>query len=199
MLPPKLAQTMLNLAGLPPGARILDPFCGTGVVLQEALLIGYSVVGSDIEPRMVDYTRENLQWLVGKNQQIEGSVALDVADATNYRWPRFSGVVSEVFLGQPLNALPSEDKLKKITNDANTITRKFLHNLSPQLKSGQRVVLAVPAWRRPNGQLVHLPLLAKLTDMGYNYLDLKHVGRDQLIYYREDQVVTRQILRLEKR
>jgi CRISPR/Cas system-associated endoribonuclease Cas2 len=50
MLPPKLAQIMINLAN---GERrvkneeknlaILDPFCGTGVILQEALLMGYKV------------------------------------------------------------------------------------------------------------------------------------------------------------
>src|SRR5690606_4224587 len=49
MLPPKLALLMLNLAagGLDPekSHRVLDPFCGTGVVLQEAALQGYSVYG----------------------------------------------------------------------------------------------------------------------------------------------------------
>ncbi len=40
MLPPKLAQTMLNLAQVRPHTRILDPFCGTGVVLQEAAIMG---------------------------------------------------------------------------------------------------------------------------------------------------------------
>ena len=75
---------------------------------------------------------------------------------------------------------------------------KFLKNLGPQLKSGRQVCLAVPAWRKPNGQVIRLPLIDQLTDMGYNYLDLKHVRREELIYFREDQVVARQLLRLEK-
>ena len=34
MLPPKLAQILINLCGpLKPGSVVLDPFCGTGVVL----------------------------------------------------------------------------------------------------------------------------------------------------------------------
>src|SRR5579863_3827949 len=52
MLPPKLAQILINLAVGPMVSdkpfrpiRVLDPFCGTGVVLQEALLMGYSVLG----------------------------------------------------------------------------------------------------------------------------------------------------------
>jgi len=34
--------------------------------------------------------------------------------------------------------------------------------------------------------------------MGYNYWDLKHVRREDLVYYREDQVVARRLLRLKK-
>ncbi len=65
MLPPKLAQIMINLAvGKQSSAlTLLDPFCGTGVVLQEALLMGYDVIGSDLSQKMVDYTIANLEWL----------------------------------------------------------------------------------------------------------------------------------------
>src|SRR6185503_16098722 len=82
MLPPKLAQIILNLSAGPlrPAApqlerlRILDPFCGTGVILQEALLMGYSVLGTDIEPRMADYSKRNLRWLYEKFPSMEGQV-----------------------------------------------------------------------------------------------------------------------------
>ena len=65
MLPPKLAQILINLCGsLEPGSTILDPFCGTGVVLQEALLMGYRAYGTDVSEKMVKYSEKNLQWLV---------------------------------------------------------------------------------------------------------------------------------------
>lgn len=204
MLPPKLAQIIINLAVgkvKPEDAgrvRILDPFCGTGVVLQEAMLMGYHVMGSDIDPRMVDYTRENLKWLVGRYPALETSASVELGDATNHQWPRFSTIASEVFLGRPLNALPAESKLREIISDANVITKKFLENLSGQLRPGQKLCLALPAWRHPDGRITRLPLLDQLTDMGYNYLDLKHVRRQDLLYYREDQVVARQLIRLEK-
>ena len=64
MLPPKLAQILINLCGnLDQNSTILDPFCGTGVVLQEALLMGYNVYGTDKDERMVEYTKKNLVWL----------------------------------------------------------------------------------------------------------------------------------------
>jgi hypothetical protein len=101
-------------------------------------------------------------------------------------------------LGRPLAGLPAEAELKQIISDANIITKKFLANLAPQLKAGQAICFAVPAWRKPGGQLIDLPVLAKLTEMGYNYWDLKHVRREDLVYYREDQVVARRLLRLKK-
>jgi hypothetical protein len=205
MLPPKLAQIIINLT-VPAvtgseqarAIRVLDPFCGTGVILQEAMLMGYNVLGSDIDPRMVEYTKENLAWLVTKNPKIEVQASVDMADATSAAWPGFSLVASEIYLGRPLNSLPGRAKLDEIIQDVNTITRKFLKNLAGQMKSSQRATLALPAWKKPDGQFIQLPLLDQLTDMGYNYLDLKHAPKSALLYYREDQVVARQLIRLEK-
>lgn len=203
MLPPKLAQQIINLAvpakikDQKSKIRVLDPFCGTGVVLQEALMMGYDVLGTDIDERMVEYAKTNIKWLVKQHPQIEGHAAIERADATQHEWPRFTTVASEVYLGRPLSSLPAPDKLKEIINDVNTITRKFLQNLAPQLKSGQRICLAVPAWRQPNGKFTHLPLVDKLTDMGYNSVRFKHVRSEDLIYFREDQIVARQLLVLE--
>jgi tRNA G10 N-methylase Trm11 len=213
MLPPKLAQIMVNLAAGRPEARIdehwdsadglgrfmvLDPFCGTGVILQEALLMGYSVYGTDIDQRMAEYSKRNLRWLVEQYPSIEGKVTVELADATSYKWPGFSCIASEAFLGRPLAKLPDAVTLKQVVSDSNTIIKKFLQNLAAQAKPGRRICLAVPAWRRADGQLIRLPLIDQLTDMGYNYLDLQHVQRENLIYFREDQVVARQLLRLEK-
>ncbi|OGL34424.1 hypothetical protein A3F65_00260 [Candidatus Saccharibacteria bacterium RIFCSPHIGHO2_12_FULL_47_16b] len=222
MLPPKLAQILINLAMgkfessvashqssvkklatsdsrpmTKRALRVLDPFCGTGVILQEALLMGYSVMGTDIEQRMIDYSTVNIKWLIDKYPQIEGFVVIEKSDATTYKWPPFSAVTSEVFLGRPLASLPDEANLKKIINDANTIIKIFLKNIVTQLQPRQRMILAVPAWRVKNG-FKHLPLVDHLTEMGYTRLDLVHAKRDELIYFRENQIVAREILTLEK-
>lgn len=213
MLPPKLGQILVNLAspadrrqktedGKTRPVRVLDPFCGTGVILQEALLMGYHVIGSDIDPRMVDYAKGNIQWLVEKYSQIEGQVVIELADATNHQWPRFSSVASEVYLGRPLNSLPTTDKLKEIINDVNTVTKKFLQNLAPQLKVGQSLALAVPAWRDMRGSTLHiwhLPVVDHLTDMGYNRVSFVHVANKDLLYFREDQIVARELLVIERK
>ena len=58
---PKLARCMVNLTRIKSGDRLLDPFCGTGGILIEAGIIGARVVGTDIDPKMVKGTIENLQ------------------------------------------------------------------------------------------------------------------------------------------
>lgn len=194
MLPPKLAQTIVNLAAstTQPSTDklVLDPFCGTGVVLQEAMLMGFAVYGTDLEPRMITYTHENLQWL-DSNAAWED---LEAADATRYTWkhhPDF--VASETYLGRPLATLPTPDKLQEIVSDCNIIIEKFLKNLQPQLKNGARLCLAVPAWNM--GSLIkHLPLLDHLESLGYNRLKFKHADWSDLVYYRPDQVVARELL-----
>ena len=196
MLPPKLAQIMLNLAtkGQEPQV-VLDPFCGTGVVLQEAELMGYSVYGSDIETRMIDFTTENLAWLNKSSpDKPRTKERLEVADATSHHWQGpVDCVVSETYLGQALSGLPAPEKLASIQADCNTIIEKFLKNLRPQLKANATVCLAVPAWY-VNKRFRHLPLLDHLEKFGYNRQQFSHTRAEDLIYHREGQIVARELL-----
>ena len=49
-MPPRLARMMVNLSSCMPGKVLLDPFCGVGTILQEALLEKAMVVGMDVNP-----------------------------------------------------------------------------------------------------------------------------------------------------
>jgi len=193
MLPPKLAQTMLNLAQTAPEHRVLDPFCGTGVVLQEAALLGCAVYGTDLQERMVRYTRDNIAWLQDY-KQIPIEKLFETADATDHTWRApLDRVVCETYLGQPLSGLPKPEKLQEIIRDCNTITTKFLRNLHKQLTPGTRCTIAVPAWRVGN-QFKHLELLDHLEDLGYNRVRFQYASDADMIYHREDQIVARQLL-----
>jgi tRNA G10 N-methylase Trm11 len=199
MLPPKLAQIMINLVNPPEESVILDPFCGTGVVLQESLLMGYKVVGTDLDERMVEFSIKNIKWLIGNHPQLPSAYAIGHGDATSYQWPKnISAVVCEAYLGRPLAKLPASEELYKIAGDVNTILKKSLQNLGRQLKSGTKLCLAVPAWRTNNG-LVQLPVIDHLTDMGYNQIDFNYATRSELTYFREDQIVARQLIVLKKK
>lgn len=211
MLPPKLAQILVNLANGPlpavpktankevceppdtgaGGKTLLDPFCGTGVVLQEASLMGYDVYGTDLEPRMVDYTKTNLEWLTsGKASRVAAG------DAMQTTWePPFDLIAAETYLGRPLSQLPVPPKLALIIQDCDHIHKKFFQNLAKQTKPGFRLCVGVPAWKTGRG-FKHLPVLDHLTDMGYTRVSFVHTGEDAIVYHRPDQIVGRELITL---
>lgn len=219
MLPPKLAQIIINLAlgKIERNMRmalseanttinhqsfnltLLDPFCGTGVVLQEALLMGFDVIGSDIDQNMVNYSMQNLIWLrdIIQSNSLPSS-SLMTADATKFSWPiTFTTVACETYLGRPFNALPKPDILNEVIKDVEIILRNFLNNIALQTKTGFRMCIAVPAWKTPTG-FIRLSVLDSLEELGYNRIRFKHANSNELTYYREGQIVGRELVVLKR-
>ena len=238
MLPPKLAQILVNLCGsLRPGATVLDPFCGTGVVLQEAILMGYRAYGTDKSERIVGFAKKNLDWLmrsnlaIGKGLSNSGTEAaqspfegpktwlsgperpekgalrasakpieLACADATDFTWRQpIDAVAFEGYLGPPMSNPPADIKLKSVMADIYPLYYHTLRNLSSQIKSGTPVVMAVPAWLRPDGRYQRLNLLDEIDNLGYNVIKYQNLSQNDLLYFRDGQVVAREIIVLRKK
>lgn len=223
MLPPKLAQIILNLANGPQEGTtidsslpsdnclsdaesrklrearsritVLDPFCGTGVILQEALLTGYRAYGTDIDGRMIKYTQANLTWLSDRYRLKGSRQTLEIGDATTYHWqPPIDAVATECYLGRPFTTQPPIDVLEQTKRDCNLIITKFLKQIHPQLKTDTRLCLGIPAWQTKPGIFLRLPLIDQLSDLGYNRVSFKHARNGELIYFRAEQIVARQLL-----
>jgi SAM-dependent methyltransferase len=58
-LRPTVARAMVHLAG-PPAGLLLDPCCGSGTILQEALKNGWKARGADIDPGAVEIASRNV-------------------------------------------------------------------------------------------------------------------------------------------
>lgn len=196
MLPPKLAQIIINLANPSEGETLLDPFCGTGVILQEASLMGFDVYGTDLEPRMIEYSQENLRWLTDSRlfTPPPSGHRTETADATSYEWRHeFSVVACETYLGRPFSAEPDSATLQQVMSDVNVIHKKFLQNLANQTQPGFRACLAVPAWFTRSG-IKHLKILDSLEELGYNRVSFVHAEAKDLIYHRKGQIVGRELV-----
>ena len=225
MLPPKLAQILINLCGpLKPGSVVLDPFCGTGVVLQEAILMGYRAYGTDINERMIQYSKKNLEWLIrDENSHFEGIRRLASrgqapaacgdgpagrgpknelfyllqADATSFQWEQpIDAVACEGYLGRPFSKIPTEMELKEQKQECKAIVLGFLKNLAKQIKPDTSVVIAVPAWLRESGEYERMDIVDEIEKLGYN---VNNKSRKGLVYHREEQIVARDILILRKK
>ena len=200
MLPPKLAQIMINLTGIndTQNKTLLDPFCGTGTILQEALLMGYTAYGTDLSEKMVSYTHDNLNWL-GEEYHKSFNFKVSAQDATTAKWPaQIDAIASETYLGQPFSAPPSPAKLEEVVKNCNHIITDFLRNLHSQIQPDTPVCIAVPAWRDSRGDFTHLPLIETIAQLGYKPYEFHHVSKNDMLYYRENQVVARELLVLTR-
>lgn len=186
MLPPKLAQIMINLSRSRKDEIILDPFCGSGTIVTEAMLMGYeSIFGSDISKKAIDDSQKNIEWF---KQTFNFSVSpkLEVRDALlidqAFRVNSLGGIITETYLG------PQRGKvdIEKVSQELGQLYSKFLAVAAPLLKAHRRLVIALPAFLSGK-KLISVQLPGSL------------IKKDLFLYGRENQRVFRQILVLEKK
>ena len=119
---PADARALANVAGAGPGARVLDPMCGTGGVLVEAGLVGSDVVGLDAQAKMVAGARENLAHYLEthylETHHLEDGFAVARGDATQLPFAdgAFDGVVFDAPYGRQSKV--KHDSLAALVGDA---------------------------------------------------------------------------------
>jgi tRNA (guanine10-N2)-dimethyltransferase len=113
---PRMARTLVNLAGIQPGDTMLDPFCGTGGILIEADLLKVRAIGSDFDPLMVLGSRMNTD-----------SAELMLADATHLPFcdRTIDAVVTDFPYGQSV-CIKKTDTLDTLYGDALAEIRRVL-------------------------------------------------------------------------
>ena len=205
MLPPKLAQIMINLAVQPTTATLYDPFCGSGTIIQEGLFRGFrDVHASDIEDKNIEDTKENLEWLYQRfgMPRVDTEKIFKSDVLTPAKTVLADAIVGEGYLGEPRpqkkdRAIVEAQKLAQFYTQA-------LTNLAKQLKPGGTIVLAIPFFI-VGREFVYLPILEEIERIGLDRmsfipdnLELRLFGRGNLTYSRPDQFVGREILVLKK-
>ena len=103
-MPSKLARCMVNLSRAKAGELVLDPFCGTGSVMVEAGFVGCRVLGLDIQRRMAEGTRRNLEHF---GVDAEGLV---IADSRKLPLVRIDRVVTDPPYGKSATTMKSTTK-----------------------------------------------------------------------------------------
>jgi len=164
MLPPKVARIMVNLATQgKPGLTLADPFCGTGTILAEAMMVGCHVLGSDINPAAISGAEKNLSWLCSFYRLPSTIYHLYQADATHFQ--EFTdAIATEPYMGPLLDERnPSSlDKIKNIAKGLDKLYRGCLKSwCSP------RVVISLPTFH-VYGRVIPTISVDTLTSLGYN-------------------------------
>ncbi|HBG82065.1 TPA: hypothetical protein DDW69_04525 [candidate division CPR2 bacterium] len=192
MLPPKLAQIMVNLTGIhPKGKNLLDPFVGSGTVLQQAAFLGFNdLTGSDISEKAIEDSKTNLSWFKNKLPDIHFKSELYKKDVLKIAelGKSFDVIVSEGYLGPPLKTGVGVDEIQRNVRELQLFYEKAFIQIAKVLKMDGVMVMAIPFFWLQNREIF---LEVKIPDT------LRLIKKD-LKYKRPDQIVGRQIFILKK-
>ncbi|HTX87030.1 MAG TPA: methyltransferase domain-containing protein [Candidatus Nanoarchaeia archaeon] len=221
MIPPKLAQIMLNLSGKTPllakeesGMVLLDPFCGSGTILMEAALMGVkNLIGSDISEKAIDDTEKNFQWLwenyadvksasrdsLGTNFKLFNIPASELAQKIKLN--SIDAIVTEPYLG------PQRGKFDPVKNkiELEKLYSASLAEFKKILKADGRIVIIFPVraegdrpdWHFLNPNLDGWQVINPLPE---NLRSILHTTRrGTIVYGRPGQKVWREIVILKQK
>ena len=212
MLPPKLAQMMINLSrdtSIGSVFRIYDPFVGLGTVLIESLHMGNnSVFWSDYNPEMVISSRKNISDTAQEfsldiiKYEIIELDANDIATSSILKNQSIDAIVTEGYLGKLFNA-------RTLDLDSIHSERKLLASMYENFFSGLKklhflwtVVISFPFWEVQKKyhyfeeiyQIIEK--YCTIESILLPTLSFKPTKVGSLLYKRPNQIVGREIFKL---
>jgi len=161
---------MVNLSFCTAGKILLDPFCGVGTILQEALLAKAKVVGLDLNPWCVEATNTNLEWLVTEYGLKEAEYRVLRGDALSLAKKIGYGVdciATEPDLGPALRDVPTTPYALKIVEKLEPLFFRFLEEAHKVLVNEGRLVLVTPYFRTRSGKPVRMAMEKTAEDRGF--------------------------------
>lgn len=202
MLPPKLAQMMINLSG---GTTIYDPFVGLGTVLIESLHMGNTqVFWSDLNPRMVEVANKNLQNLqknlqfkhliFGQNAKYIHEIEIGLNNLS---------IVTEGYLWEVMTkSNMSFERIEKQREKLADLYEWFFAGLK-KLNFKGNIVISFPFWEM-NGKYFYFEEIYAILEKYTHILPLLPENIDvsvtksgSLLYKRDSQLVWREIFALQ--
>jgi tRNA (guanine10-N2)-dimethyltransferase len=120
---PRMARALVNISLVQEGEFLLDPFCGTGGIVLEAVMAGARGIGSDIDRDMVTGSRRNVP-----------EADFVSADTTALPFPDscFPAIVTDLPYGQSVSI---------VAGSLESLYRDALQELQRVLVPGRRAVV----------------------------------------------------------
>ena len=199
MIPPKLALIMLNLAQIEHKDIILDPFCGSGTIITEAMLCGYkNIIGSDISKKAINDTNENIKWT-------KNNFNINIANIKTYNQPAdkisknikpnsINAIITEPYLGPQRGKI----NIQKTISELEKLYTNALIEFKKILKPNGKIIMIWPCFVSQNKKDSYNFINPKIN--GYKIINInnnKTTNNRGIIYGREGQKVWREIVVLK--
>jgi tRNA G10 N-methylase Trm11 len=156
---PRVAKIMVNLSHCTEEKVFLDPFCGVGNILQEALLIKAKVIGVDINRWCVEGAQRNLGWLRQEYSLENADYEVFQGDSRRLTATIKQGVdciATEPDLGPALREIPTAPYAEKIIANLRPLFDDFLKEAYDILKENGFLVIVTPYVKTLSGKPVKM-------------------------------------------
>ncbi|MFA6427252.1 MAG: DNA methyltransferase [Candidatus Magasanikbacteria bacterium] len=209
MIPPKLARIMINLAQVDHNSIILDPFCGSGTVLTEALSMGYTnLIGSDISEKAIADTKKNIEWLQSNFKSLDPDLGFQISNFKLFISPAQSinkiiskpgieAIITEPYLGKPLKGNETRSQLEKQAEELKQLYIDSFKSFKQALKLKGVIVFIFPKFKYKDEWISTFPR-EQLKQEGFSIQPLNK-DNESLLYHRPKQHLGREIHRLIKK
>lgn len=179
---PRLSKILINLSGAKENSVLLDPFCGVGGILQEALIKGMSCYGVDKDKTAIEAARKNLDW-IKSTYKINNSCKLDTRDSREAPNLQFDAVATETPLGVLVKHKLSKGEAEEIIQNFEALIIPILTRLKVCKKTNAKIAITFPKAREIS---VNIEKIAKRTGL--------KLVEGPYLESRKDQFISREIL-----
>lgn len=179
---PRLSKILINLSGAKPNDTLLDPFCGVGGILQEALLKSINVYGIDKDQKAIGSAQKNMEWLKN-NYKFDQTYALQRLDSIKTPNKQFDAIATEAPLGILLKRKPDNKESEQIIQTFTNFIIPILKRLKVCKKPNARIAITFPVVRNLH---VDIPTIVENSDL--------KVLKGPITESRMDQFISRDIL-----
>ncbi len=179
---PRLSKILINLSGAKPHDKLLDPFCGIGVILAEALIKKINVYGIDKNKDAIYGAKINLKWIT-EEYKIQTKYTLENSDSRKAPDLQFSAIATETPLGKILIKKPSDNQATQMIQNFEAYIIPILKRLAKVKKPLGKIAITFPVIKN-----IHVDI-QKITDR----TNLS-IYTNPILESRSDQFVSRDIL-----
>jgi tRNA G10 N-methylase Trm11 len=217
MIPPKLAKMMANLTLKDKDKLMLDPFCGSGTMLQEMVMLGFKkLIGSDSSEKSIRDTETNLDWLFTKFglKKKEYEIKLFKQDvqkiASKINFKTVDAIVTEPYLGSPKAKSFHLGLIEREVAKLGQLYLAAFNEFRKVLRDNGVIVMIFPVFRF-KGKFYHIDIMDGIYALGFKKreyipqkiegvekLNLNLTSRGSIIFFRPGQTVSREIFVFER-